>query len=208
MIVIVDYGIGNLCSIANMFKKVDAEALISSKITDIERAEKLVLPGVGAFDNGIKRLNEFGLVQVLNKKVLEGGTPILGICLGMQLFGKKSEEGRMNGLGWLDAETVKLKFDGAGADLKIPHMGWNTVNVLKESFLFDMIEPAQRFYFVHSYHLRCNREDDIIAETHYGCDFVSAVKKDNIVGVQFHPEKSHRFGMELFRRFVRGFATC
>ena len=205
MIVIIDYGIGNPCSIVNMFKRINVEAVISSDVSDIEKAERLVLPGVGAFDNGMKKLNELGLVQVLNKKVLKNGTPILGICLGMQLFGRKSEEGRLSGLGWLDAETVKFRFEGAGVGLKIPHMGWNTVRVLKDSFLFDGIESEERYYFVHSYHMSCNQGSDIVAETHYGYDFISAVKKENIVGVQFHPEKSHRFGMKLLKRFVTGF---
>jgi glutamine amidotransferase len=203
MIVVIDYGVGNLGSIMNMLKKVGAKAISSSNIFDIEKAEKLILPGVGAFDSGMKNLSDWGLIPVLNRKVIENKTPILGICLGMQLLTKRSEEGNLAGLGWIDAETVKFKFDDMQAvKNKIPHMGWNTVEIMQKSWLFDDVYPEPRFYFVHSYHVRCNRGEDILTRTFYGYYFVSSIIRENIAGVQFHPEKSHKFGMELLSNFA------
>jgi len=202
MITIIDYKTGNYGSVLNMLKKIGAEAVISSDILDIEKADKLILSGVGSFDTGIKNLQELEILPVLNKKVLENKTPILGICLGMQLFAKKSEEGKLTGLGWIDAEVVKFKFDKNKSDFKIPHMGWNIVETKKINVLFKNMTEEQRFYFVHSYHLMCDNEKDIIAETNYGYEFVSAIQKENIFGIQFHPEKSHKFGMRLLKNFV------
>lgn len=203
-IVVVDYGMGNLGSIMNMLKKVGARAIRSSSASDVEKAGKLILPGVGAFDAGMRSLSDLGLVPVLNRRVIEGKTPILGICLGMQLLARGSEEGQLPGLGWVDADVLKFRFDGIhDKGLKIPHMGWNTVEVTAESRLFDDMGPDPRFYFVHSYHVRCNNEENVLARTFYGYEFVSAVTRDNIAGVQFHPEKSHKFGMRLLGNFVR-----
>ena len=202
MIVIIDYGMGNLGSIQNMLKKIGVQAEISSKRHDIESADKLILPGVGAFDAGLKNLDERGLIPVLQNQVIKNKTPILGICLGMQLMTKSSEEGDRPGLGWIDATTVRFKFGKEEQNLKIPHMGWNTVNLKKQITLFrDMFEEP-RFYFVHSYHVICNNEENILATTNYGDDFVSAFQKGNIIGVQFHPEKSHKFGMKILKNFV------
>lgn len=204
MIVVVDYGMGNLGSIMNMLKKLEARAILSSSIADIENAQKLILPGVGSFDTGMKNLDTLGLVPILNKKVIEDKTPILGICLGMQLFTRRSEEGNLPGLGWIDAETTKFKFDDAqGMKNKIPHMGWNTIEVMKANELFNGMYPEPRFYFVHSYHVSCNREEDILTKTFYGYYFVSSIVRHNILGVQFHPEKSHKFGMKLLGNFAR-----
>jgi len=205
MIVLVNYRVGNSGSILNMLKKMGIEATISSNISDIEKADKIILPGVGAFDNGMKNLNELGLVPVLNEKVIGNKVPILGICLGMQLLTKKSEEGTLPGLGWIEGQTVKFKFNNNHKNLKVPHMGWNTVNTNKQSALFDGLNHESRFYFVHSYHVVCNDENDILAKTLYGSEFVSAIQRDNIMGVQFHPEKSHKFGMRLLENFVRFF---
>lgn len=199
MIVIVDIGMGNLGSILNMLRKIKIEAKISSSPEEIKQADKLILPGVGAFDNAIQSLKSRGLIEVLSQKVLEERTPILGICLGMQMFGKKSEEGKLDGLGWIDAETVRFRINSNG--LKVPHMGWNTIEVKGDPGIFKGIEEP-RFYFVHSYHLVCQKEGDVLATTHYEYDFVSAVHKSNIWGTQFHPEKSHRFGMKVFSNFV------
>ena len=194
---------GNLGSILNMMKKIGASAVISSKISDIEKADKLILPGVGAFDNGMKNLSERGLIQVLNDKVIKDATPILGICLGMQLFAKRSEEGILDGLGWIDAETVKFRFEGDKTDLKIPHMGWNYLKIAKEHPLFGDLGDKPRFYFVHSYHVVCNSSEDVLATTYYGYDFVSSINRGNIFGVQFHPEKSHKFGMRLLTNWAK-----
>ena len=202
MIVIVDYGMGNLGSILNMLRKVGApEALVSSNPSDIERADKLILPGVGAFDTGMLKLRETGLVGLLKEKVLQDKTPTLGVCLGMQLMGKVSEEGELPGLGWFDAECVRFRFE-ASARLKIPHMGWNTVNIQKEGTLFKEMHEEPRFYFVHSYHVVSHNPDDVLATTDYGYPFVSAVQRGNIMATQFHPEKSHKFGMKIYKNFV------
>lgn len=201
-IVIIDYGMGNLGSIRNMFKHIGVKAEISSCIDTIMNAEKLVLSGVGAFDNGIKNIKDSGLFEILNRKVLVENTLILGICLGMQLFTGKSEEGELPGLGWIEAETIRFRFENIPGRLKIPHMGWNVLKQKKPSrFLKDMHSDS-RFYFVHSYHLVCADEKDILAQTDYGYEFVSAIERDNILGVQFHPEKSHKFGMVILKNFA------
>jgi glutamine amidotransferase len=202
MIVVVDYKMGNIGSILNMFKKIGISATSSSSSDQIEKAEKLILPGVGSFDAGMENLKRSGLIPILSEKVIRKRTPILGICLGMQLFGSKSEEGGMLGLGWIDAETAKFKFVEGQSNLKIPHMGWNNIVLKKESPLFKDMPEDSRFYFVHSYHLVCNDEKDIVAKTFYGYEFTSIVQKENIYGVQFHPEKSHKFGMKLLKNFA------
>ncbi len=205
MIVIINYGMGNLGSIANMLKKLGAQVMISSDGAVISEADKLIMPGIGAFDQGMKNLAEYGLISLLNRKVLEGKTPILGICLGMQLFTNSSEEGILSGLGWVEAETLRFKFNESQKTLKIPHMGWNTVKVCKDSPLFYDMFQEPRFYFVHSYHVVCRNEQVILTKTFYGYDFVSSFVKENIVGVQFHPEKSHKFGIRLLKSFVESF---
>ena len=203
MIVIVDYGMGNLGSIVNMLKKIGARAKVSSDIDEIRSAEKLILPGVGAFDAGMKRLRELNLIETLNEEVIGKKKPVIGLCLGMQLITRKSEEGSETGLGWVDAETIRFRFDTQTANLKILHMGWNDVSIQREGTLFSgMSGTENRFYFVHSYHVVCHRSEDILATTHYGYDFVSALQHENVMGTQFHPEKSHKFGMRLLKNFV------
>ncbi len=204
-IVIIDYGMGNLGSIANMLKKVGAKAVISSDIATIENADKLILPGVGAFDHGMRNLNELGLIPLLNTKVLQDKTPTLGVCLGMQLFSQKSEEGILSGLGWIEAETRRFNFNQEQLGLKVPHMGWNLINLKQPHPVFTDMYEEPRFYFVHSYHVVCQQRENILATSHYGYEFVSAVARENIVGVQFHPEKSHKFGMKLYRNFAENF---
>ncbi|MDD5593721.1 MAG: imidazole glycerol phosphate synthase subunit HisH [Candidatus Margulisbacteria bacterium] len=202
MIVIVDYGLGNLGSILNMLKKIGAEARISSDVSVIEKADKLILPGVGAFDNGMRNINDLGLLGVLEQKALKENVPVLGICLGMQLLTAKSEEGERPGLGWVEAKTVRFKFDDdSSKGLKVPHMGWNNICRVKNNPLFSG-ENDERFYFVHSYHVVCHDKENVISLTKYGYDFVSGFQKDNIYGVQFHPEKSHKYGMRLLRNFA------
>ena len=203
MIVIVEYGMGNTGSILNMIKKVGGQAVLSKDTEDIGRADKLILPGVGAFDNAIHNLGERGYLERLSEKVLGDRTPVLGICLGMQLMSQRSEEGREPGLGWIDAETVRFALDEAHRHLKIPHMGWNTIAVRRPHRLLPETDKPRRFYFVHSYHVRCRDPANVLATTTYGIEFTSAVVRDDrILGVQFHPEKSHRYGMELMRHFV------
>jgi glutamine amidotransferase len=201
MIVIIDYGMGNLGSIKNMLRWVGEKSEISSDKNVIANAEKLILPGVGAFDNGMKNIRKRGLIPVINRKVKKEKIPVLGICLGVQLMSRKSEEGRLPGLGWMNCETVRFSFEKE-MGLEIPHMGWNTVRKMKRSRLMDDLTGEVRFYFVHSYHLVCRDPKDILMQTRYGIDFTSAVEKGNILGVQFHPEKSHRFGMTVLKNFA------
>lgn len=201
MIVVVDYNTGNMGSIVNMIKKIGYRAITSSNVDEIEVADKIILPGVGSFDQGIKNLKNLGILEVLSDKVIQKKTPVLGICLGMQLMTKKSEEGTLSGLGWIDAEVRKFQSEV----LKVPHMGWNTARLEKQSKLFSDTVNEKRYYFVHSYYVRCNNMDDILTSTEYTHNFVSAFEKDNIIAVQFHPEKSHKFGMELIRNFVENY---
>jgi len=192
---------GNLRSVYNKFKRMNVECLITSNIIDIEAADKLILPGVGHFGYGMQKLKELNLLQALNNKVLEQKTPILGICLGTQLFAKHSEEGDCEGLGWIDAEVVKFNVSD-NRKYKVPHMGWNNVKITKSNRLDQAIVPEDQFYFVHSYHLKSNSHEDVWMTTTYDYEFVSAVHRDNIYGTQFHPEKSHDTGFELLKKFA------
>lgn len=203
MITVIDYGMGNSGSIMNILSRIGAQAMLTSNPADIARADKLVLPGVGAFDNGMQRLNDLGLIPILNQRVVGEGVPILGICLGMQLFAASSEEGVMPGLGWIDARVIRFRFDNGAAGLKIPHMGWNTIDVRKPHPLFEHLADDARFYFVHSYHMRCNDSSDVLASSRYGIEFTACVSRQSIMGVQFHPEKSLRWGMQVFRQFAQ-----
>jgi glutamine amidotransferase len=206
MIVIIDYGLGNLGSIANMLKKVRVEAIISSNTETIKNADKLILPGVGAFDHGMTNLEDRGLIPILNELVFENKIPILGLCLGMQLFTRGSEEGDKPGLGWIDAETVRFRFDPVQTGLKIPHMGWNSVQPKAESPIWHQWHGEEtRFYFVHSYHVKCQYERNVLATTNYGYEFPSMIIQSNIIGTQFHPEKSHKYGMKLMSNFAECF---
>jgi glutamine amidotransferase len=202
MIVIIDYDMGNVGSIINMLKKIGATAKISYKMDDILTADKLILPGVGAFDQGVINLAERNLVPILNKKVLEDRCPVLGICLGMQLMSRRSEEGELPGLGWVEAETRRFQFSEEIGHLKIPHMGWNEVRANGQPPLFARFEKTPRFYFVHSYHVCCKSQEDVMATSFYGYEFTAAIGKENVMGTQFHPEKSHSFGMQLLRNFA------
>jgi glutamine amidotransferase len=204
MIAIVDCGIGNVGSVLNMFRKIGAPAVVSGDPGVVAEAEKLVFPGVGAFENGMTRLRASGLIPVLERRVLQEKTPMLGICVGLQLFTRGSEEGGGPGLGWLPAKTVRFRFNGSEpGSLKVPHMGWNTVHAAKNEG-WPSLSGDPRFYFVHSYHLECDQAADVLATTRYGYEFAVAVRRENLAGVQFHPEKSHRFGMALLRDFAAG----
>lgn len=202
MITIINYNAGNIRSIQNMLKRIGAKSCISSNVEEIEQAEKLILPGVGHFDYGMCNLKQSGLIEILNKKVVVDKTPLLGICLGAQLLGNGSEEGEEKGLGWINMDVVKFDKAKMPDNLKIPHMSWNEILIKKSSKLLDGLNNESRFYFVHSYHMKCNDEKNIITNTNYGYEFTSAVEKGNIYGVQFHPEKSHKFGMRLLENFV------
>jgi glutamine amidotransferase len=200
MIIIVDYGMGNLGSIFNMFKKIGVEAKISSDVEEISSAEKLVLPGVGSYDAAMKRINELGMIDTLNNLANEKKIPILGICLGMQLLMESSEEGKKNGLGWIKGRALGFT-KRINTEYKIPHMGWNDVKIKNKNKLTDHFSDEIRFYFVHSYFVKAEHEANSMFECKYGLDFDAGVYRDNIFGVQFHPEKSHKYGMQLFKNF-------
>ncbi|MFD0964606.1 imidazole glycerol phosphate synthase subunit HisH [Pseudofulvibacter geojedonensis] len=202
MITIIDYKVGNLGSIVNMLKKLGVKSKLATTMEDINNAEKLILPGVGAFDSGIVNLRNTGLLDTLNKRVLEDKVPVLGICLGAQLMCKKSEEGKEIGLGWFDAEVRKFNFPKEST-FKVPHIGWNYTDIAKDSKLFTDMYEDPRFYFVHSYYMKASEKKDILTETAYDFTFTSSLERENIVGVQFHPEKSHKFGMKLLENFVK-----
>lgn len=200
MIAILDYGLGNLGSISNMLKVIGERSKITSDIDTIEKADGVILPGVGAFDAGMERLNESGLADLVKSEAYKG-KPILGICLGMQLLGRASEEGTSPGLSLIPFECKKFCF--TDSTLKIPHMGWDIVDFKKENQLLNGITGQQRYYFVHSYHAVCDNEENILMTCEYGYEFAAAVVKDNVMGVQFHPEKSHDFGMDLLSNFAK-----
>jgi glutamine amidotransferase len=198
MINIVDYGIGNLKSIFNILNYIGVDSRISNSIDHIKYSDKLILPGVGHFNTGMENLRNSNLIESLNEAVIVRKKPILGICLGMQLMTNFSEEGDCEGLKWIDATTRKIQIDSS---LKVPHMGWNEVQFTKSSPLISEDFQNPRFYFVHSYHVVCNLKDDLLCTTQYGIELTAGFQHDHIFGVQFHPEKSHKYGMELLKKF-------
>lgn len=200
MIAIVDYGLGNLGSIANMLKVIGEKPKITSDKEIIKNADGIILPGVGAFDAGMKKLIDTGLDKAI-KECANSGIPVLGICLGMQLLSNKSEEGKLQGLGLIPFECKKFSFS-KNSDFKIPHMGWDIVDIKKDCTLVKNFKGTQRYYFVHSYHAVCESIDNVLMTCDYGYEFAAAVIKDNVMGVQFHPEKSHDFGLALLSNFV------
>jgi len=203
MIVIIDYGMGNLGSIANMLKQIGVQAEVTNDPQKIESAQRLILAGGGAFDQGMQRLHDLNLIPVMERKALEQKTPFIGICLGMQLLSRGSEEGDLPGLGWVDAETLRFNFDGGSRRLRIPHMGWNEICVQRQHPLLSELGEEPRFYFVHGYYVHCLDSDAVLATTDYGLPFHSILGKGNILGTQFHPEKSHRYGRRILENFVR-----
>ena len=202
LITIIDYNAGNIKSIQNMLKRIGVKSAISNNVDEIKKAEKLILPGVGNFDHGMSNLKSAGLIDVLNQKVLIDKTPLLGICLGAQMLGNKSEEGIEKGLGWINMDIIKFDPSKMEATDKIPHMSWSEIVINKQdSKLIVGLSNQSRFYFVHSYHMKPNDENNTLTTSFYGYDFVSAVEKENIYGVQFHPEKSHKYGMKVLENF-------
>ena len=201
MLVVIDYGINNSSSVVRMIQKVGGNVRLGTKPQHLQEASKIVLPGVGHFDEGMKLLNESGFSESIKDCVLNKKIPLLGICLGMQLLCECSEEGTQKGLGLVPAEVLHLE-DSSREELKIPHMGWNTLEITRPNPLIQESPEEQRFYFVHSYYVQPKSDELCIARTLYGTKFCSALNSENIFGVQFHPEKSHRFGISLMRKFV------
>lgn len=201
-LVVVDAGIGNLGAIPNMLKRIGASATITNDRHEIGAADRLILPGVGAFDPAMQTLNDLGIVDVLTEKALVQKVPVLGVCLGMQLLFDGSEEGSLPGLGWVPGKVVRFRLNGSDPSLRVPHMGWNWVERANDAALLGGFEETPRFYFAHSYHVEPAVPADVAGWTEYGYRFAAAVQHENIGGIQFHPEKSHRFGLRVFENFL------
>lgn len=200
MISIVDYGVGNIKAFANIYKNFDIPFKIAQTAKDLEGATKLILPGVGSFDHAIESLNKSGMREKLDELVLEQNTPVIGICVGMQMLANSSEEGTLDGLGWIKG-TVK-KFDKSMIiDGPLPHMGWNTLNIKKDNSIFRDLESNPRYYFLHSYYFDCDDKNDVLATATYGNEFECMINHNNIYGIQPHPEKSHHNGIQLLKNF-------
>jgi imidazole glycerol-phosphate synthase subunit HisH len=197
---LVNYGVGNICAFENIYRRLDVKVHIATTPDEILSAEKLVLPGVGAFDWAMHRLNASGMRESLDTAVLKNNVPILGICVGMQMMAKDSEEGETPGLGWLDAKVVKLR-PVSNLDTPIPHMGWNEVQPTDQNDLFNGISSS-RYYFLHSFVIRPRESNTVLATTEYRDNFVSAIRHNNVFGTQFHPEKSHKWGISLLKNFA------
>jgi glutamine amidotransferase len=195
--------LGNTKSVINMINRIGGKVTIANSPEELMEAKKIILPGVGSFDAGMRELQDGGWVVALNKLVIEQHVPILGICLGMQFFFNRSEEGSESGLGWINGHLKKFVSEGNNP-IKIPHMGWNAVNILrKDGLIPSEVNEEVRYYFVHSYHAICENKEDLVATTFHGSDVTAAVQKNNIYGAQFHPEKSHRFGMDILRNYLK-----
>lgn len=204
MFAIVDYGVGNLTSVKNMLRKAGVDAIITANAEELANAQKLLLPGMGHFDNCMIRFNESGLRPIIESLVHEKKVPVLGICVGLQMFMESSEEGVQPGLGWLKGKTIRFQEGKMATREKIPNMGWQEIIPLKSSPMLQNLEGS-RFYFAHSFHVAPEDNSVSLIACHYGYDFIAAVEKDNIMGVQFHPEKSHRFGMQLLKNFATNY---
>lgn len=202
MIVIINYGLGNLNAFVNIFKKLDIPVKIATQESDLENATKIVLPGVGAFDHAMAKLNESGMRETLDDLVLNKKLPVIGICVGMQILAKSSDEGVMPGLGYIDGVVRKFDTSNFKQKTRLPHMGWNDIVPKQGHSLFKDLEKVPLYYFLHSYYFECNKSEDAIATADYGTEFVCAVNNENIYGVQFHPEKSHHYGVQLLKNFA------
>jgi len=202
MIAIIDYGLGNVKAFANVYKNLNIPAIIVKQHKDLKNVSKVILPGVGAFDYAMQRLEKSGMRQILDETVLHRKVPVLGICVGMQMLARSSEEGSLPGLGWIDGVVKRFNLSSLQHSMYIPHMGWNDVKVIKKINLLKGLDPDARFYFLHSYYFQCHRKEDVIAVTDYGGEFACAVNSGNVFGVQFHPEKSHQWGIQLLKNFA------
>lgn len=208
MIGIVDYGLGNVLAFANVYKNANIPVMICSGADDLATATRIVLPGVGAFDHAMELLNNSGMREALDARVLRDMVPVLGICVGMQMMAHSSEEGQSAGLGWVDGVVKEIDCSNLERRPSLPHMGWNDVLPLRPTALFEGLQKDAVFYFLHSYHFVCSNQDDVIAETDYGGRFACAVNSGNAYGIQFHPEKSHKYGTRLLQNFAHIHASC
>jgi imidazole glycerol-phosphate synthase subunit HisH len=201
MITVIDYGLGNIQAFVNAYSRLNIQVKVSSSVNDLEGTTKIILPGVGAFDHAMQKLNSSGMRDYIEHLVLDNKIPILGICVGMQMLANSSEEGQLPGLGLIDGTVKKFDRSTMIESSNLPHMGWNMVIPKTDKGLFKDMDTEKRFYFLHSYFFECNKEKNILATTEYGYNFTCAVKKNNILGVQFHPEKSHHFGVQLLKNY-------
>ena len=202
MIALIDYGVGNIRAFTNIYKNLNIPVKIAKNVDDLTDVTKLILPGVGAFDHAMEQLEQSGMRQRLDELVLDNRMPIVGICVGMQMLAHSSDEGKLSGLGWIDASVKRFDVSKINYTTHLPHMGWNDVNPIKENGILKGLENDAKFYFLHSYYFHCNDSLDTIATTDYGIEFSCAVNKNNIYGVQFHPEKSHQYGIQLLNNFA------
>jgi glutamine amidotransferase len=203
MITIIDYGVGNVLAFVNIYSRLNIPIAVAKSSDDFVKATKLILPGVGSFDHAIQQLDQSGMRQSIEQLVLQQGMPIMGICVGMQMLANTSDEGTLPGLGWVDGKVKKFDMSAMPRGTNLPHMGWNDVKPVVEGGLFNGMEQDSRFYFLHSYYIECHQQSNILALTDYGGQFCCAVRRDNMYGVQFHPEKSHYFGSQLLRNFAK-----
>jgi imidazole glycerol-phosphate synthase subunit HisH len=203
MITLIDYGVGNIFAFQNVYKRLNIPTKIAKSQEDLNDAIKLILPGVGSFDYAMNRLNDSGMREKLDELVLGKKIPVIGICVGMQMMGNRSDEGKEEGLKWIDSEILKFDENLVEQRTKLPHMGWNNVTPVKNHPLFIGLDKEAIFYFLHSFYFKCNNPADSIAVSDYGLSFSSAVNKDNMYGIQFHPEKSHQYGEKLLHNFAK-----
>jgi glutamine amidotransferase len=201
MIAIVDYGLGNVLAFANLYRRLNVDVAVARTPAELERAGKIILPGVGAYDHALERLEQSGMRATLDRLVLDDGVPVLGVCVGMQMLGSSSDEGSLHGLAWIEGRVRAFKSE-PNFGLPLPHMGWNDVRPVADHPLFRRLPPGARFYFLHSFFFACGRSEDSAAVCDYGGEFTCGVSHRNIHGVQFHPEKSHHNGMQLLRNFA------
>jgi imidazole glycerol-phosphate synthase subunit HisH len=203
MITIIDYGVGNIFAFQNVYKRLNIPSKIAKCVNDLQQVDKLILPGVGHFDYAMSQLNNSGMRERIDELVLVEKKPVIGICVGMQMMARKSDEGTYDGLGWIDANVKKFDESTIEQHTKLPHMGWNDVKPNNNHPLFKGLEQESIFYFLHSFYFNCLDQKNIISTTDYGINFASSVHKDNIYGIQFHPEKSHSYGEKLLENFAK-----
>lgn len=201
MITIIDYGLGNVLAFVNVYNRLNVPVTVAKCADDLRNASRLILPGVGSFDHAMQQLDQSGMRQLVEQLAMRDKLPVLGICVGMQMLAKSSDEGKLPGLGWIDGTVKKFDLSAMPSDTNLPHMGWNDVAPVAEGGLFKGIEKDSRFYFLHSFYFECHQQSNVLAVSDYGGNFSCAVQQDNVFGVQFHPEKSHHFGSRLLKNF-------